>query len=166
MFSLFSTSCLFWGSRKTVTDQPISFTLFITGAEFSEHTCDTTRITLDPRICYAALSRSWKPDNQQCVPASKFCWSVFIYLEKRPHNWRNDNKNLKFSDAENTIHIDAFFSKQKSSEKSELEVDEQSENRPSSSNTVIDFVVQSESRLSASTTSAESQFTHVAKSET
>ena len=35
-------------------------------------------------------------------------------------------------------------------EASELEVDEQSENRPSSSNTEIDFVEQSESRPSAS----------------
>ena len=72
----------------------------------------------------------------------------------------------KFSDVENTINIDTFFSKQKSSEKSELQVDEQSENRPSSSNMVIYFVVQSESTLLASTTSAESQFTHVAESET
>ena len=36
--------------------------------------------------------------------------------------------------------IDAFFSKQNSSETWELEVDEQSENRPSSSDTVIDLV--------------------------
>ena len=49
------------------------------------------------------------------------------------HNWRNYNKKLKFSDAKNTRMIDAFFSKQKSSETQELEVDEQSENRPSSS---------------------------------
>ena len=72
------------------------------------------------------------------LPACKFCRSVFIYLEKCSHSWRKDNKKLKFSDARNTINIDAFFSKQKSSEKSELEVDEQSENRPSSSDTVID----------------------------
>ena len=39
----------------------------------------------------------------------------------------------KNSDAKNITDIDAFFSKQKSSEESELEVDEQSENRPSSS---------------------------------
>ena len=61
------------------------------------------------------------------------------------HNWRNCNKILKFSDAKNTRKIDAFFSKQKSSETWELEVDEQSENKPSSSDTVIDFVEQSES---------------------
>ena len=36
--------------------------------------------------------------------------------------------------------IDAFFSKQNSSDTWELEVDEQSENRPSSSDTVIEFV--------------------------
>ena len=83
-------------------------------------------------------------------------------MEKRPHHWRNHNKKLKFSDEENTINIDAFSFKQKLSEKSELEVDEQSENRPSSSDTVIDFTVQSESKLLASTASAESQFTHVA----
>ena len=85
-----------------------------------------------------------------------------MYLDKCSHHWLSDNKNLKFSDAKNTINIDAFFSKQKSNEKSELEVDEQSENRLLSSDTVIDFVVQSQSRLSASTSSAESQFTHVA----
>ena len=57
--------------------------------------------------------------------------------------------------------MDNFFSKQKSSETSELKVDEQSENRPSSSDTVINFIQQSESGLWASTSSAESQFTHV-----
>ena len=56
------------------------------------------------------------------------------------HNRRNYNKILKFPDAKNTRKIDAFFSKQKSSEAS----DEQSENRPSSSNMVIDFVEQNE----------------------
>ena len=56
------------------------------------------------------------------------------------HNWRNYNKKLKFSDVKNTRKIDVFFSKQKSSETQELQVDEQSENRPSSSKTVIDFV--------------------------
>ena len=65
------------------------------------------------------------------------------------HIWRNQNKILKFSDAKNTRKIDAFFSKQKSSETWELEVDEQSENKPSSSDTVIDFVEQRESRPSA-----------------
>ena len=52
------------------------------------------------------------------------------------HNWQNYNKKHKFSDAKNTRKIDAFFSKQKSSETWELEVDEQSENRPSSFYTV------------------------------
>ena len=82
------------------------------------------------------------------------------------NNWDNYNKKLKFSDAKNTRKINAFFSKENLSEKSELEVDEQSENRPSSSNTVTDFVVQSESRPSALTSSAESQFNHVVESET
>ena len=49
------------------------------------------------------------------------------------HNWQNYNKKLKFSGAKNTRKIDAFFSKQKSSETKELEVDEQTEKRPSSS---------------------------------
>ena len=75
------------------------------------------------------------------------------------HNWRNYNKILKFSDAKNTRKIDAFFSKQKSSETWELEVNEQSENRPSSSYTVIDFVEQSESRPLASISSAKKNIT-------
>ena len=83
-----------------------------------------------------------------------------------PHNWRNYNKKLKFSDAKNTRKIDAFFSKQKSRETWELEVDEQSENRPSSSYTVVDFVEQSESRPLASISSAKKQITHVSESET
>ena len=62
--------------------------------------------------------------------------------------------------------IHAFFSKQKSSETSDSEVDEQSESRLSSSDTVIDFTEQSRSRPLASTSSAESQFTHVTESET
>ena len=66
------------------------------------------------------------------------------------HNWLNYDKMLKFSDAKNTRKINAFFSRQKSSETWELEVDEGSENRPSSSYTVIDFVERSESRQSAS----------------
>ena len=81
------------------------------------------------------------------------------------HNWRNYNKILKFSDAKNTRNIDTFFSKLKSSETWELEVDEQSENRPSSSDTVIDFVEQSESRPLASISSANKQITHVSESE-
>ena len=83
------------------------------------------------------------------------------------HNWRNYNKKLSFSDAKNTREIDAFFSKQKSRETWELEVDEQSENRPSSSYTVIDFVEQSESRRSpsASLSSAKKQITQVSESE-
>ena len=81
------------------------------------------------------------------------------------HNWRNYNKILKFPDAKNTRKINAFFSKQKSIETWELEVDEQSENRPSSSDTVIDFVEQSESRSSASISSAKKQITHVSESE-
>ena len=81
------------------------------------------------------------------------------------HNWQNYNKILKFPDAENTRKIDAFFSKQKSSETWELEVDEQSENRPLSSDTVIDFVEQSESRPSASISSAKKQITHFSESE-
>ena len=71
------------------------------------------------------------------------------------HSWRNYNKKLKFLDAKNTRKIDAFFSKQKSSEASELEVNEQSENKSSSSNTVIDFIEQSESRPSVSISSAQ-----------
>ena len=81
------------------------------------------------------------------------------------HNWRNYNKILKFPDAKNTRKIDAFCSKQKSSETWELEIDEQSENRPSSSDTVIDFVEQSESRPPASISSAKKQITHVSESE-
>ena len=81
------------------------------------------------------------------------------------HNWQNYNKKLKFSDGKNTRKIDAFFSKQKSSEAWELEIDEQSENRPSSSCTVINFVEQSESRPSASISSAKKQITHVSESE-
>ena len=80
------------------------------------------------------------------------------------HNWRNYNKKLKFSDSKNTRKINAFFSKQKSSETSELEIDEQSKNRPSSSDTVINFVEQSESRPSASISSAKKQITHVSES--
>ena len=48
-----------------------------------------------------------------------------------------------------------FFSKQKSSETSKLEVDEQSENRPQRSGKVIYFVEQSESTPSASTSSVK-----------
>ena len=81
------------------------------------------------------------------------------------HNWRNHNKKLKLSAAKNTRKIDAFFSERKSSEASELEVDEQSENRPSSSNTVIDFGDQSKSRPSASISSAKKQITYVSESE-
>ena len=81
------------------------------------------------------------------------------------HNWQNYNKKHKFSDAKNTRKIDAFFSKQKSIETWELEVDGQSESRPSSSYTVIDFVEQSESRPSASISSAKKQTTHVSESE-
>ena len=81
------------------------------------------------------------------------------------HNWRNYNKTLKFSDAKNTRKINAFFSKQNSSETWELEVDEESENRPSSSYTVIDFIEQSESRPSASISSVKKQITHVSESE-
>ena len=81
------------------------------------------------------------------------------------HNWRNYDKIPKFSDAKNTRKIDAFFSKQKSSETWELEVDEQSENRPSSSDTVINFVEQSKSRPLASISSAKKQITHVSESE-
>ena len=61
--------------------------------------------------------------------------------------------------------IDAFFSKQKSSETWEFEVDEQSENRPSRSYTMIDFVEHSESRPLASISSAKKQITHVSESE-
>ena len=61
--------------------------------------------------------------------------------------------------------MDAFFSKQKSSETWELEVDGQSESRPLTSYTVIDFVEQSESRPSASISSAKKQITHVSESE-
>ena len=81
------------------------------------------------------------------------------------HNWQNYNEILKFSDAKNTKKIDAFYSKQKSNETSELQVDEQSENRPSSSDMVIDFVEHGESRPSASISSAKKQITHVSESE-
>ena len=81
------------------------------------------------------------------------------------HNWRDYNKKHKFSVAKNTRKIDAFFSKQKSSETWELEVDGQSESRPSSSYTEIEFVEQSESRPSASISSAKKQATHVSESE-
>ena len=81
------------------------------------------------------------------------------------HNWRNYCKILTFSNAKNTRKIDAFFSKQKSSETWEVEVDEQSENRQSSSDTVIHFVEQSESRPSASISSAKKQITLVSESE-
>ena len=60
------------------------------------------------------------------------------------HNWCYYNEKLKFSDAKNTRKIDAFFSKLKLSETSELEVDKQYENRPLSFNMMIDFVTQSE----------------------
>ena len=81
------------------------------------------------------------------------------------HYWQNYNKKLKFSDAKNTRKINAFFSKQKSSETWELEIDERSENRSSSSYTVIDFEEQSESRPSASISSAKKQITPVSESE-
>ena len=81
------------------------------------------------------------------------------------HNWQNYNKKHKISDAKNTKKIDAFFSKQKSSETWELEVDGQSESRPMSSYTVIDCVEQSESRPLASISSAKKQITHVSESE-
>ena len=48
------------------------------------------------------------------------------------------------SDAKNTRKIDAFFSKQKSGERWELQVGEQSESSPSSSNTMIEVVEQGE----------------------
>ena len=53
------------------------------------------------------------------------------------HNWQNFYKKLKLSD---TTTINAFFSKQKSTKK--LEVNERSENRPSTSEMVIHFVEQ------------------------
>ena len=58
------------------------------------------------------------------------------------HYWHNYNKKLKLSDAKNTRKIDAFFSKQKSSERWELQVGELSESSPSSSNTMIEVVEQ------------------------
>ena len=81
------------------------------------------------------------------------------------HNWKKIQKKLKFSDAKNTREIDAFFSKQKSSETWEFEVNEKSENKPLRSYTVIDFVEQRESRPSASISSAKKQITHVSESE-
>ena len=81
------------------------------------------------------------------------------------HNWRNYNKILTFSDAKNTRKIDAFFSKQNSSETWKLEANEHIENRPLSSDTVIDFVEQSQRRPSASISSAKKQITHVSESE-
>ena len=66
----------------------------------------------------------------------------------------------------NTRKIDAFFSKQKSCETSEKEVDEQSKSRPSGSDRVIDFIEESEGRPPTSTSSAKSPFTYVAESET
>ena len=75
----------------------------------------------------------------------------------------NTTNQLKFPDAKYTRKIDAFFSRQKSDQK--LEVDEQSENRLPSSDTVIDFVEQSGSRPSASISSAKKQIIHVSESE-
>ena len=86
-------------------------------------------------------------------------------LDKCPIIGVTTIKSLNFSDAKNTRKFDAFFSKQTLSEKSELDVNEQSENRLSSSDTVIDYVEQSESRPSASISQAKSQSTHVALSE-
>ena len=40
-------------------------------------------------------------------------------------NWLNHNKKLRLSDAKNTREMDAFLSKQKSSETSELKVSKQ-----------------------------------------
>ena len=40
------------------------------------------------------------------------------------HNWQNNNKKLKFSDAKNTRKIDAFFSKCKASETQESVINE------------------------------------------
>ena len=71
------------------------------------------------------------------------------------HNWQNYNKKTNFLDAKNTRKINAFFSKQKSSETWELEVSEQGENRPLSLDTMIDFVQQRESRPSASISSVK-----------
>ena len=82
------------------------------------------------------------------------------------HNWRNYYKKLELSDAQNTRKINAFFSKQKWCETWELAVTEQSKKRLPSSDTVIDFVEQSETEPLASTSSAKSQFTYVAESET
>ena len=81
------------------------------------------------------------------------------------NNWFN-YKKLKFLDAKNTKRSMLSFSRKKLSEKSELQVDERSTNRPTSSDVVIDFVVQSESRPWTSTSTAQSQFTLVAESET
>ena len=55
------------------------------------------------------------------------------------HDWRIYDKKLKLSNAKKTRKIDAFFSKQKWSETSELKVNEQSERRPSSSDTLMDL---------------------------
>ena len=92
-------------------------------------------------------------------------WSITIaHPEHVVLRWAN--KKPKFSGAKNARKINAFFYKQKSSETSELQVDEQSESRPSSSDRVIDFIQQCEGRPSASSSSAESQFTSVAEFET
>ena len=83
-------------------------------------------------------------------------------MKKKVQFWHNYDKMDKFSDAKKTRKIDAFFSKQKSSETLEL----QSKRRSSSSDMVIHFMEQSKSRPSASTSLAENQFTHVAESQT
>ena len=85
------------------------------------------------------------------------------------NNWRNYKKKALIFRCKEDQKDQCFLFQAKISEKSELEVDEQSENRPSNSNMenmVHDFVVQGESSPSTSTSSAKSQFTHVAESET
>ena len=54
-----------------------------------------------------------------------------VPASSKPRQITELQQKLKLPDAKNTRKIDAFFSKQKSSETSDLEVDEQSESRPS-----------------------------------
>ena len=74
-----------------------------------------------------------------------------IWLRKMSHNWRNYSKKLKLSDAKNTNKTGAFFSTKKLSETVEFWCGDWE---------------QSESMPLASTSSVESQFTHIAESET
>ena len=78
-FSLFDTShpSSKFGENRSWSDDFVS--CIHCGADFPEHACGMIRITLDPSNRYLARSRLRKRDNQQCLPACKFCWCVLIY---------------------------------------------------------------------------------------